>query len=87
MNSDQILATLIDVLHEVAEVPPAAVTLDSDLVADLDLDSLLMVEVMMAVEDAFAVTVPDDVVTDLRTVGDVVTRIAWQSPAPRSVPA
>ena len=85
MDQQQILDTLIDVLHEVGEVPPASVTMDSDLSADLDLDSLLMVEVMIAAEEAFGVVVPDDVVADLTTVGDLVRHVARQAPAPRPV--
>ena len=42
---------------------------------DLDIDSLSMVEVVMACEDKFGVKIPDDKVQGLKTVGDAVTYI------------
>ena len=42
---------------------------------DLDIDSLSMVEVVMAAEDKFGVKIPDEEVKNLRTVGDAVAYI------------
>jgi acyl carrier protein len=43
---------------------------------DLDIDSLSMVEIVQAAEDKFGVSIPDDEVKNLKTVGDAVTFIA-----------
>ena len=48
--------------------------MDEDLL-DLDIDSLSMVEVVMACEDKFGVTIPDTEVKNLNTVGDAVNYI------------
>jgi acyl carrier protein len=42
---------------------------------DLDVDSLSMVEVVVAAEEKFGVKIPDDQVQNLKTVGDAVTYI------------
>jgi acyl carrier protein len=44
-------------------------------VDDLDIDSLSMVEVVMACEDKFGVSIPDGEVKNLKTVGDAVAFI------------
>jgi acyl carrier protein len=45
-------------------------------VDDLDIDSLSMVEIAVQVEDRFGVKVPDDVLANLKTVGDAVDYVA-----------
>lgn len=68
----ELLDRFAAVLEDVAGVDPAEVSADKTLTEDLDIDSLAMVEVTLAVEDKFGVAIPDDAVAGLRTVGDVV---------------
>ena len=72
MEQDTI-SKLAVVLEQVAGVDPADVTVEKTLTEDLDLDSLAMVEVTVAVEDSFGVKVPEDAAAGFRTVGDVAT--------------
>lgn len=51
------------------------VTLESDIVEDLGADSIDVVEMLMALEDAFKMIVPDEACANLRTVKDIVTFI------------
>ncbi len=44
---------------------------DTDIVADLGADSLDVVEMMMALEEEYGVTIEDAKIPDLKTVGDV----------------
>jgi acyl carrier protein len=44
---------------------------DTDIVADLGADSLDVVEMMMALEEEYGVTIEDSKLPDLKTVGDV----------------
>ena len=46
---------------------------------DLDVDSLSMVEVVVAAEERFGVKIPDDQVAGLATVGDAVNFIVKAS--------
>ena len=75
MSKEEILVGLAGIVNEVAGVPVADVQLDKSFVDDLDIDSLSMVEVVMAAEDKWGVKIPDSEVKNLKTVGDAVTYI------------
>ena len=47
------------------------VTKDASILDDLGADSLDVVELVMTLEEAFDVEVPDEAVDQMRTVGDV----------------
>ncbi len=74
--SQEILDGLAVIVNEVAGVPVEDVQSDKAFVDDLDIDSLSMVEVVMAAEDKWGVKIPDSEVKNLRTVGDAVAYIA-----------
>ena len=70
-----IQAELAAIVEEIAGVPADDVQLDKAFVADLDVDSLSMVEIVVAAEEKFGVRIPDDEVKNLKTVGDAVDYI------------
>jgi acyl carrier protein len=78
-TQQEILSGLADIVNEVAGVPVDDVQLDKSFVDDLDIDSLSMVEVVVAAEEKFDVKIPDDDVKGLKTVGDAVSYIAAAS--------
>lgn len=51
------------------------ITLKTNLVEDLGADSLDVVELIMTFEDEFGVTLPDEDVAKMKTVGDIVAYI------------
>lgn len=59
-------------LSEQLNIPQEKITLESDIVKDLGADSLDVVELLMTLEDNTGKTIPEDKVTDVKTVGDVV---------------
>lgn len=71
----EILDGLTEILEEVAGVEPSDATEDKNIADDLDVDSLSMVEVVVAAEEKFGVKIPDDDVQTLKTVGDAVSYI------------
>jgi acyl carrier protein len=75
LSQDEILAGLAEIVNEVAGIPTADVQLDKSFTDDLDVDSLSMVEVVVAAEEKFGVRIPDDDVKNLKTVGDAVSYI------------
>jgi acyl carrier protein len=79
--ADNILEELAAILEEVAGVKPEDVTPDKSFVDDLDVDSLSMVEVAMAVEEKFNAKIPDDKLSELKTVGDAISYIQQHSDA------
>jgi acyl carrier protein len=76
MTDQEILTGLGEIIDEVAGVPAEEVTPEKSFVDDLDIDSLSMVEVVMAAEDKWGVKIPDSEVKNLKTVGDAVNFIA-----------
>ena len=58
---------------------PSKITMQSNIVQDLGADSLDMVEMLMALEDNFGITVPDEVANELVTVEALVKYIESQS--------
>jgi acyl carrier protein len=74
--SQEILDGLAVIVNEVAGVPVEDIQSDKSFVDDLDIDSLSMVEVVMAAEDKWGVKIPDSEVKNLKTVGDAVAYIA-----------
>ena len=74
-STEEIRAGLAEIVNEVAGIPAEDVQLDKSFVEDLDVDSLSMVEVVVAAEEKFDVKIPDDEVKNLKTVGDAVAYI------------
>ena len=66
---------LAEILEEVAGVNPDDVAEGNSFTDDLDVDSLSMVEVVVAAEEKFGVKIPDNEVQNLKTVGDAVSYI------------
>ncbi len=74
-TTEEIRTGLADIVNEIAGVPADDVQLEKSFVDDLDVDSLSMVEVVVAAEEKFGVSIPDDDVRGLKTVGDAVSFI------------
>ena len=60
------------ILAEQLDAEEDAITLDTSLVDDLGADSLDVVDLVMTLEDEFDKEIPDEDITEVRTVGDVV---------------
>ncbi|MGY0236597.1 acyl carrier protein [Longispora urticae] len=75
MAREEIVEGLAEILEEVAGVNPEDVAEEKSFTEELDVDSLSMVEVVVAAEEKFGVKIPDDEVQNLRTVGDAVSFI------------
>ena len=67
-----VLSGLAEVLEEVSGVPADKVVREAAFENDLEVDSLSMVEVVVACEERFGVRIPDEALENLRTVGDAV---------------
>ena len=63
-TTEEIRSDLADIVNEVAGVDADDVQLDKSFVDDLDVDSLSMVEVVVAAEEKFSVRIPDDAVKE-----------------------
>lgn len=79
MSADRnaILATVQRNLAEILEIDPSTITDDSKFVDDLGADSIALIELVDALEQEFAASLPnfafdDDDLADLLTVRDAV---------------
>ncbi len=66
---DQLFARFKKCAVEVLSVDESAVVLDAKFGDDLDADSLDLVELVMALEEEFGITVPEEDLDGVQTVG------------------
>jgi acyl carrier protein len=72
MDRDQVLATMREVAPEVLGVEPDAVVEEASFKDDLDADSLDLVELVMGLEERLDITIPEDELAEIKTVGQAV---------------
>jgi len=65
-----------DCAVEVLQVPAEKVTMEARFAEDLDADSLDLVELVMALEEAFGVTVDESELEDIETAGQAFELIS-----------
>ena len=63
---------LTDIISKQLKTEADRITPDTNIIEDLNADSLDVVELLMAIDDTFGVTVPDEDVQSLKTVKDIV---------------
>ena len=90
-NKEEILAGLAEIVNEETGVEVEDVQLDKSFTEDLDIDSISMMTIVVNAEEKFEVTIPDEEVKNLKTVGDAsYPPVAYPGstdvPAHRSVP-
>lgn len=66
---------LLDMLSDYVDIEPSEITEDTDIRADLGMDSLQLANLAERIETEFGVTVSDRDAMNIRTVGDVLTLI------------
>ena len=79
LTQDAVLAGIKEIVVEAAGIDAGKIAMDKKFTDDLDVDSLSMVEVVVAAEEKFGVKIPDDEVTKMATVGDAVNYIVANS--------
>jgi acyl carrier protein len=69
------LEKIQEMLAEALNLPVEKVTADAKILDDLGADSLDVVELLSRLEDEMGVTIPDEDVENLITVGDIANEI------------
>ena len=70
---------IVEIVVEQLGCDASEVTQDSNIIEDLGADSLDVVEMLMAVEDSFGITVPDEEIPNLRTIRDFLAYVEANS--------
>ena len=75
--SSTILSKVAGYLVEASEknIKPEDVTLETSLRDDLDLDSMQSVTMVMELEDEYGISIDNDELSELNTVGDLIDKI------------
>jgi acyl carrier protein len=68
---DRILEEIAAAIRSVADTQEE-ITLETDILRDLNMDSLAIMDFVMALETRFNVVIPLDRIAEVRTVGDLV---------------
>ena len=76
MLSEEAIAKVQAILMEQLNVSRDQVTPEAGIMEDLGADSLDMVEIGMTVEEAFNLSLPDEDMDKIRTVGDLHEALA-----------
>ena len=71
----QIFEKIRDLLAEQLDITADSITPESDIIDDLEADSLTVLDMVMTLEDEFDIEIPDEDVEKLRTVGSVVSYV------------
>jgi len=75
MSQEAILEKVCSIVSEQLSVDAGEVKSDSNFQNDLGADSLDTVELVMALEEAFDIEIPDEAAEGIATVGDAVKYI------------
>ena len=76
METEQIEERVRKILAENLSVPENEVTTESRFQEDLDADSLDLVEAVLALEEEFGVSIPEEEMEGVKTVGQAVNLVA-----------
>jgi len=75
MNRDELYTWVVDLLAEMFELDKSALSADSNLYSELDIDSIDAVDLAVKLKQLTGKRLQPEVFKTIRTIGDVVTAI------------
>jgi len=63
---------VIEILAKQLRIEKSKITLATNIASDLGADSLDLVEILMSLEEEFNISIPDEAIPNIVTVGDLV---------------
>jgi NADH dehydrogenase (ubiquinone) 1 alpha/beta subcomplex 1 len=75
LDASEVTERIITVVKNFDQVDPSKVSPTTIFVGDLGLDSLDIVEVVMAIEDEFAIEIPDQEADKIASIADAIEYI------------
>ena len=76
MSREEVLGVMRDAAVELLKVDPAKVTESATFAEDLEADSLDVVELVMALEEKLDISIPEEELEGIKTVGEALDVIA-----------
>jgi len=75
LTTDEVLAGLAELVTDETGIDASEVAMEKSFTDDLDIDSISMMTIVVNAEEKFGVTIPDEEVKNLKTVGAAVNFI------------
>lgn len=69
------LEKLKEIIADVLSVDPDSITEETTFTDDLGADSLDTAQILMSIGDEFDIEIPDQIMEDIKTVGDAIEAI------------
>lgn len=76
MDRAELEERLLDLVASTLQIPREEVKPEATFADDLKVDSLGVVDLLMALEDEFHITIPDEEAENIRTVGEAIDLVA-----------
>jgi acyl carrier protein len=77
MSKDELYVWVVDLLAEMFELDKSKLTLQSNLYADLDIDSIDAVDLAVKLKQMTGKRLQPEVFKTIRTIGDVVDALSY----------
>ena len=75
MKEDQIEKNIKSLVSRIIEVPEEKVDLTANLYTDLNVDSLIGVEILTSLDKEYGLDVPEDKLKEINTLNDIVALV------------
>lgn len=75
MKGNQIEKNIISLVSRIIEVPEEKVDLNANLYTDLNVDSLIGVEILTSLDKEYGLDVPEDKLKEITTLNDIVALV------------
>lgn len=72
LTPEQLASEICAIIEERLGVAASDITPEKNLINDLGADSLDSVELIMAIEQKFDITIPEEETENIKTVGDII---------------
>lgn len=80
MSKDEMFVWVVDLLADMFELDKASLTLESNLYADLDIDSIDAVDLAVRLKQMTGLRLQPDVFKQIRTIADVIDALSNLKP-------
>lgn len=78
-RKDMIFEDVLKLLVQELDISPTEINRDVNIMEELNFDSLQMYELVIDLEEAYDIRLPDDLLETVKTVGDVVDLVYSRS--------
>lgn len=74
-DDDLVFRKICALLEPLNDKKAAKLTRDTDLIADLEIDSVSVLDIVMDIEDNYDISIPVNTISETRTIGELVDAI------------